>query len=152
MHLRIWYLQEDSNFVYFKLHRRKKEYQEHYLVLKKHRDPHASNSNRNFVVFLRPPTQMPSQYLTPGKDTVFQLQAWAGPWGPGSLRLPDFLDFRNYEGGKVVTLTHRPSLPPGVFLPLTVRSWVYPKAHGSVGTFGKISQRHHWESIPRPSD
>jgi hypothetical protein len=30
------------------------------------------------------------------------------------LRLPDFLDFRHYEGGKVVTLTHRPSLPPGV--------------------------------------
>jgi hypothetical protein len=30
------------------------------------------------------------------------------------LQAPDFLDFRHYEGGKVVTLTHRPSLPPGV--------------------------------------
>jgi hypothetical protein len=28
--------------------------------------------------------------------------------------VPDFLDFWHYEGGKVVTLTHRPSLPPEV--------------------------------------
>ena len=26
----------------------------------------------------------------------------------------DPLDFQHYEGGKVVTLTHQPSLPPGV--------------------------------------
>ena len=31
------------------------------------------------------------------------------------VKAPDFLDFRYYEGGKVVTLTHPPSLPPGVF-------------------------------------
>jgi hypothetical protein len=30
--------------------------------------------------------------------------------------LPDFHDFRHYEGGKVVTLTHRSSLTPGVSL------------------------------------
>jgi hypothetical protein len=54
-----------------------------------------------------------------GKD--FPLQAWEGPWGTGRLRLPDFLDFQHYEGGKVVTLTHRPSLPPGVFLVLIFR-------------------------------
>jgi hypothetical protein len=51
---------------------------------------------------------------TTAKGKVFPLQAWAGPWVPGRLRLPDFLYFRRYEGGKVVTLTHRPSLPPGV--------------------------------------
>jgi hypothetical protein len=34
--------------------------------------------------------------------------------GSGRLRLADFYDFQHYEGGKVVTLTHRPSLPPGV--------------------------------------
>jgi hypothetical protein len=45
------------------------------------------------------------------KGKAFPLQAWAGPWGSGRLRLPDFLDFRPYESGKVVTLTHRPSLP-----------------------------------------
>ena len=27
----------------------------------------------------------------------------------------DICDFRRYEGGRVVTLMHRPSLPPGVF-------------------------------------
>jgi hypothetical protein len=35
---------------------------------------------------------------------------------------PDFLDFRHNEGGKVVTLTHRLSLPPGVFLVVIFRS------------------------------
>jgi hypothetical protein len=50
-----------------------------------------------------------------GKSKVFTLQAWGGPWGSGRLRLSDFLDFRRYEGGKVVTLMHRPPLPPGVF-------------------------------------
>jgi hypothetical protein len=49
-----------------------------------------------------------------GKGKVFPLQAGAGPWGSGRLRLPDFLDFRHYKDGKVVTLTHRPSLTPGV--------------------------------------
>jgi hypothetical protein len=48
-----------------------------------------------------------------GKGKVFPLQAKASLWGPGRLRLPDFLDFRHYEVGKFVTLTHRPSLPPG---------------------------------------
>jgi hypothetical protein len=56
------------------------------------------------------------------KGKVFPLQAWAGPWGPGTLRLLDFLDFRHYEGGKLVTLTHRPSLPPGVFLVLILEA------------------------------
>jgi hypothetical protein len=35
-----------------------------------------------------------------GKGKAFPLQAWAGPWGSGRLRLPDFLDFRHYEGGR----------------------------------------------------
>jgi hypothetical protein len=41
-------------------------------------------------------------------------QAWSGSWGSRMLRLLDLLDFRHYECGKVVTLTHRPSLPQGV--------------------------------------
>ena len=48
------------------------------------------------------------------KGKVFPPQAWTGPWGSGRLRLPDFYDFRHYEGGKVVTLTYRPPSPPGV--------------------------------------
>jgi hypothetical protein len=73
-------------------------------------------------------------------------------WSKGfqEFKAPDFLDFRHYEGGKVVTLTHRPSLPPGVFLVLIFRVWVDPRAHGSVGSFGKNPQWQHWGSIPRP--
>jgi hypothetical protein len=33
--------------------------------------------------------------------------------GDPEVKVPDFLNFRHYEGGKIVTLTHRPSLPSG---------------------------------------
>ena len=36
------------------------------------------------------------------------------PKGFQEVNAPDFLDFRHYEGSKVATLTHRPSLPPGI--------------------------------------
>jgi hypothetical protein len=36
------------------------------------------------------------------------------PKGFRYVKASDFLDFQHYKGGKVVTLTHRPSLPPGV--------------------------------------
>ena len=87
-----------------------------------------------------------------GKGKGFPLQDWNGSWGSRRLRLPDLLEFQHSEGGKVVTLTHRlPSLP-GVFLVLIFRGRFDPRAHGSVGSSGKNPQRHHWESIPRPSD
>jgi hypothetical protein len=85
------------------------------------------------------------------KGKGFSPQAWCGSWGSRRLRLLDRLDIRHYEGGKVVTLTHRPSLPPGVFPVLTFRGWVDPRAHGSVGSFGKNPQWQHWGSIRRPS-
>jgi hypothetical protein len=40
------------------------------------------------------------------------LQAWSGPKGSRKLRFPDFLTTAQY-GGKVVSLTNRPHLPPG---------------------------------------
>ena len=40
------------------------------------------------------------------------LQAWTGPEGSGKLRFPDFVTAAQ-DGGKVVSLTHRPPLPPG---------------------------------------
>jgi hypothetical protein len=40
------------------------------------------------------------------------LQAWNGPEGSRKLRFPDFLTTAQ-DGGKVVSLTHRPHLPPG---------------------------------------
>ena len=47
------------------------------------------------------------------KDKGIPLQAWEGSWGFRRLRLLDVLDTRHYEGGKIVTLTHRPPSPPG---------------------------------------
>jgi hypothetical protein len=40
------------------------------------------------------------------------LQAWIGPEGSRKLRFPDILTTAQ-DGGKDVSLTHRPPLPPG---------------------------------------
>ena len=40
------------------------------------------------------------------------LQAWSGPEGSRKLRFPDFMT-TTQGGGKVVSLTQRPYLPPG---------------------------------------
>ena len=40
------------------------------------------------------------------------LQAWSGPEGSRKLRFPDFMTTAQ-DGGKVVSLMHRPFLPPG---------------------------------------
>jgi hypothetical protein len=40
------------------------------------------------------------------------LQAWSGPEGSRKLRFPDFMTMAQ-DGGKVVSLTHRPPLPQG---------------------------------------
>jgi len=46
-----------------------------------------------------------------GKGKTVLLQVWSGPEGSRKLRLPDFM--MSQDGGKVVSLTHRPPLPPG---------------------------------------
>ena len=57
------------------------------------------------------------------------LQAWSGPEGPRKLRFPDYMTTAQDSGGKVVSLTHLPPLPPGNTLVLTsVRGWVDPRA------------------------
>ena len=40
------------------------------------------------------------------------LQGWSGPEGSRKLRFPDYMTTAQ-DGGKVVSLTHRPPLPPG---------------------------------------
>jgi len=45
------------------------------------------------------------------KGKAIPLQAWTGPEGSNRLRLPDFKKSA-HEGGKVVSPTHRPNLPP----------------------------------------
>ena len=49
-------------------------------------------------------------YLHKGK--AVPLQAWSGPEGSRKLRFPDFMTTVQ-NGGKVVSLTHRPPLPLG---------------------------------------
>ena len=46
------------------------------------------------------------------KGKSVPLQAWSGPEGSRKLRFPDFMTTAQ-GGGKVVSLTHRPPLPPG---------------------------------------
>ena len=46
------------------------------------------------------------------KGKSVPLQAWSGPEGCRKLRFPDFMTTAQV-GGKVVSLTHRPPLPPG---------------------------------------
>jgi hypothetical protein len=47
------------------------------------------------------------------KGKAVPLQALAGPEGSRRVRIPDFLRQSTQEGGKDVSPTHRPSLPPG---------------------------------------
>jgi hypothetical protein len=49
--------------------------------------------------------------LCKGKGKTVSLQAWSGPEGSRKLRFPDFMTMTQ-DGGKVVSLTHRPPLPP----------------------------------------
>ena len=56
------------------------------------------------------------------------LQAWSGPECSRKLRFPDFVT-TTQDAGKVVSLTHRPPLPPGNTLVLiSVRDCVDPRA------------------------
>ena len=48
--------------------------------------------------------------VTRGK--AVPLQAWSGPEGSRMLRFPDFMTTAQ-DDGKVVSLKHRPPLPPG---------------------------------------
>jgi len=55
---------------------------------------------------------MPKRQLQVGKirGKTVPLQAWSGPEGSRKLRFPDFMTTQ--DGGKVVSLVHRPPLPP----------------------------------------
>jgi len=55
------------------------------------------------------------------KGTAFPLEAWSGPERSRTLRFPDFMTTAQ-DSGKVVSLTHRPLLPP------SVRGGVDPRA------------------------
>ena len=50
--------------------------------------------------------------IVKGKGKAGALQAWTGPEGSRKLRFLDFVTTAQ-DGGKVVSLTHRPPSPPG---------------------------------------
>ena len=77
-------------------------------------------SDNNQVFHVRRPSYKTSEYCR----TLYQpyqqcvkagkavpLQAWSGPEGSRKLRCPDFMTTAQ-DGGKVVSLTHLPPLPP----------------------------------------
>jgi len=51
-------------------------------------------------------------YTVKGEGKAVPLQAWSGPEDSRKLRFPDFVTTAQ-DGGKFVSLTHRPPLPPG---------------------------------------
>jgi len=68
-----------------------------------------------------PHSQMPAtcpyheparHYLTKQKGKAVPLQAWSDPECSRKLRFPDFMSAA-HDGGKVVSFTYRPPLPPG---------------------------------------
>jgi len=50
--------------------------------------------------------------LSKGKGKLVPLQAWSGPEGSKKSGFPDYRTMAQ-DGGNVVSLTHRPPLPPG---------------------------------------
>jgi len=62
------------------------------------------------------------------KGKAVLLQAWSGPEGSRKLRFTDFVT-TVHDGGKVVSLTHRPPLPQEMILLLiSVRGRIDPRA------------------------
>jgi len=53
-----------------------------------------------------------SENYPEGKGKAVPLQAWSGLEGSRKLRFPDYMTTAQ-DGGKVVSLTHRPPLPQG---------------------------------------
>jgi len=53
-----------------------------------------------------------SKRICKGKSKAVPLQAWSGPEGSRKLRFPDYITTAQ-DGGKVVSPTDRPRLPPG---------------------------------------
>jgi len=51
-------------------------------------------------------------YIYIYKGKAVPLQAWSGPEGSRKLKFPDLMTMAQ-DGGKVVSLTHWPPLPPG---------------------------------------
>jgi hypothetical protein len=56
-------------------------------------------------------SRIPNYQLVVTYLKAVPLQAWSGPEGSMKIRFPDFMTTAQ-DGGKVVSLTYRPPLPP----------------------------------------
>jgi hypothetical protein len=67
------------------------------------------------------------------KGKAVPLQAWSGPEGSRNLKFPDYMTTA-HDGGKVISLTHRPPLPSGN-APGTHFCWRLsrPQDHSAIG-------------------
>jgi len=77
------------------------------------------------------------------KGKAVPLQAWSGPEGSRKLRFPGFMTTAQ-DGGKVVSLTHRPPLPPWN-APGTHFCWrlSQPQGHSVIGRI-LCQWKIHW--------
>ena len=74
------------------------------------------------------PTFLENLWTPVLKGKAVPLQARRGPEGSRKLKFPDFVTTAQ-DGGKVVSLTHRPSLPQEILVVLiSVRGSVDPRA------------------------
>jgi hypothetical protein len=78
----------------------------------KYKNPsHSEIEIPNKTYYLRDITQLFILVKGKGKGKAVPLQAWSGPEGSRKLKFLDFWTTAQ-DGGKVVTLTHRPHLHP----------------------------------------
>ena len=68
-------------------------------------------------VIHRDASKLVNEQESKGKGKAVPLQAWSRPEGSRKLRFPDFMTTAQ-DGGKVVSLTHRPHLPQETLLGL----------------------------------
>ena len=89
-------------------------YRSHLEVLEKRKISfHSSNPEPSIPYLSRySDYDIPAPSIGKGKGKAVSLQAWSSPEGSRKLRFPDFMTTAQ-DGGKVVSLMHRPPLPPG---------------------------------------
>jgi hypothetical protein len=66
------------------------------------------------------------------KGNAVPLQAWSGTEGSTKLSFPDFMTTAQ-DDGKVVSLTHRPPLPPGKYTWYSFLLESTPQGHSATG-------------------
>ena len=86
-----------------------------------------------------------------GKGKAVPLQAWSGPECSRKLTFPDFMTTAQ-DGGKVISLTHRPPLSPRKYscCSFLLEADSIPGPQCGWDYVNEEFQWHHLESNPRP--